>query len=592
MSATAMDCLGDRWLTSQPVYLTDLDRSSPSEALSPSARLGHWRLLPYGMDDRSGTMLYASEQTGAPPVTYELDRHGWHAISIGVMPADHEYEPWDMQVLARLSSDPAFTTLTVPSRPAMPGQGDWIVDLFWKVADLSSQDLQLGQIVIPTKPGADNGPFDCPAARVTYIKLVPLTESEVSALETDRARTDTRRLFAHTDAHGWMGQSRPHTEEHVRQMLEPFRNTDFSRMYWEAGAGDLLNYYTDIGRHLTLDGLDDFGLLTYRNQIESWRMFRAAGIDPFDVAIEHAHDVGIEFHAGWRPSGFHYPPPMDYFNHGDTAYKQHPEWRGEDRAGNRSPRLSYAYPRFRAYAVSLLREMADRPIDGIALLFNRRPPFVEYEPPIVESFRQAHGKDPRELAENDPRWLTHQAETMTQFMREVRASLDEAAQTQGRSKRIEVSAIVFATEADNMRWGMNVGAWVQEGLVDTIVAYPYGTRGYSKAEAWTDPVPQLQYHRDVVEGTECRLAANLYPRGMGPEAYRRRAAEIYATGIDRLFIWDCTTYSGSDSFTALRRLGHADELKHWIGAGEPTLESDQAKLRKLGDWDFTYTTPG
>ena len=161
-----------------------------------------------------------------------------------------------------------------------------------------------------------------------------------------------------------------------------------------------------------------------------------------------------------------------------------------------------------------------------------------------------------------------------------------------REQRIEVSAIVFATEADNMRWGMNVDAWVQEGLVDTIVAYPYGTRGYSKAEAWTEPVPQLQYHRDVVEGTECRLAANLYPRGMAPEAYRRRAAEIYATGIDRLFIWDCTNASGHDSFTALRRLGHADELKHWIGAGSPSLGSDQARLRKLGDWDFTYTTPG
>ena len=590
--STTTDRLADRWLSGRPVYLTDLDGCRPADALSPSSRLCHWRTLPYATGERSGVMLYASEQTGAPPVTYQLGRRGWHAISFGVMPADHEYERWSMDLLARLSGDPAFTSLSVPDRPAMPGQGDWLVELFWKIADLSDQNLQIGQVVVPTKPGDEGGPFACPPARPAYVKLVPLTDAEVAELKADRARADTRRIYAHSDAHGWMGHSRPHTAEHVRRMLEPFRDSDFARVYWEAGGGDLLNYFSGVGRQLTLDGLDDLGLLTYRNQIESWRMFRDAGVDPFDVAIEHAHELGIEFHAGWRPTGFHYPPPFDYFNHGDTAYKAHPEWRGEDRAGNRTPRLSYAYPEFRAYAVSLLREMAERPIDGVALLYNRRPPFVEYEPPLVEGFKQEHGQDPRALPEDDPGWLAFRAGTMTQFMREVRSAMDEATERRERSKRIQVSAIVFASEEENMRWGMDVRAWVREGLVDTIVAYPYGPRGYSQALAWRDPVSQLSYHREVVAGSQCTLAVNLYPRSMAPDAYRRQAAAIYATGIDRLFIWDCTNSAGNESFTALRRLGHADELQAWMAAGEPGLESSQTRLRQLGDWDFAYTTPG
>ena len=131
----------------------------------------------------------------------------------------------------------------------------------------------------------------------------------------------------------------------------------------------------------------------------------------------------MEFHAAWRVSGFHYPPLIDHNNFADTFYDRHPEWRGEDRQGRRTPIMAYTYEGVRQFAVSLFREMANYPIDGVCPLFNRRLPLVEYEPPLVEGFMREFGADPRELDERDPTWLAYRSRVLTQFMRELRQAM-------------------------------------------------------------------------------------------------------------------------------------------------------------------------
>ena len=169
-----------------------------------------------------------------------------------------------------------------------------------------------------------------------------------------------------------------------------------------------------------------------RLHAESWREFRALGVDPLDIAIEHCHDAGLEIHASYRVAGFWYPPPIDHFNLGDTFAAAHPEWRGRDRNGQTTPRIAYSYPEVRAYVVSLLREMAERPIDGVCLLYNRRMPLVEYEPPVVAAFQREYGLDPHALPADDERGLRFRARELTQFMREVRQAMNEMGAARGR----------------------------------------------------------------------------------------------------------------------------------------------------------------
>ena len=591
MSATATAHIGDLGLSQPPIYLTNLDRCQPADALSAEARTGQWRAFAYSTAAFTGTLLYAGDHTAAPTVTYPLGVSGWHAISIGQMVHDHELYEWSGDLLAKLSGERGFTNLHLPPRiNPQPGGGVQLTETFFKIADLTDQDVQFKQVAVSAEVGREDGVYDCQPARPAYIKLVPLTDGEVAAMQADRARTDTKRLFAHSDNHGWMGHSRPTTPAEVQGLLEPYRNTDFARIYLESGGGDLLNYFTKIGRDHTLDHHDDFSHTGYRNQSQAWRSFRDQGIDPYDVAIEHVHDMGMEVHAAWRVTGFHYPPPNDHFNSGAGVFGAHPEWRSLDRDGRTTPRLSYSYPGFRAFAISLLREMAEKPVDGVCLLYNRRPPFTEYEPHIVEAFKAASGQDPHQLDEHDPDWLRFRARVMTDFMRELRAGLSEVAAATGRDKPVHVSAIVMKDEAENLHRALDLRAWVAEGLVDTIIPYTSAPDLNSRVPAWEEPERELAFFLDLVRGTPVTLAPSVLQRSMTPENYQRAAGRIYGAGAERLFFWDCTT--AHDSFKGLRSLGHRENIEAWRQGGEPNLSAPQHTLTTLGDWDFSYDTPG
>ena len=97
---------------------------------------------------------------------------------------------------------------------------------------------------------ANRGPESqrCARAKITYIKLASLSEEEIGSLEVDRRNTKNRRLFDYNDAHGPLFLYRAVGEEKLRREIEPYRHTDFSRLYREMGAGDILFHLGDKGR--------------------------------------------------------------------------------------------------------------------------------------------------------------------------------------------------------------------------------------------------------------------------------------------------------------------------------------------------------
>ena len=586
------DRIADRGLVNEPVYITDLSAVEPADAVGPVPEFHRWRAMAYTAGDLSGLMLLAGPETAAPDVTLDLNASGWHSVSLGLMPPPG-YEGAPLKVLARLSGDTTPTMLTAQAGHPDRGHDLRIVDLYWRSADLTGQQLVLGQPQWQTAPVDAVGAWRSEIVRIAYVKLVPLTDAETAEALAERQRGDTRQLFAHQDAHGPHYLWRLTDAEGIRREIEPYRHTDFSRMYWEAGEGDISYYFSKIARWCTFDEAEDFARVGDRLHAESWREFRALGVDPLDIAIEHCHDAGLEIHASYRVAGFWYPPPIDHFNLGDTFAAAHPEWRGRDRNGQTTPRIAYSYPEVRAYVVSLLREMAERPIDGVCLLYNRRMPLVEYEPPVVAAFQREYGLDPHALPADDERWLRFRARELTQFMREVRQAMDEVGAASGRS--LGVSAVVMSSEQENLQNAIDLGAWVAEGIVDTLIPYTSAPGGDSHAVSWEDPA-DLAYFVELVRGTDCMVAPGMMPRHRPPEDVRRQAAGIYGAGAEHLFFWDAAGGSGRANFgamwNALRRLGHRDEIEAWRAAGEPSLEPTAHDVDVLDDWDLSYTTPG
>ena len=228
------------------------------------------------------------------------------------------------QLLAKTTDDSTFSILTLT--PVPREQGESIVEVFWKVADLTGQELTLGQVTWRVAPGDHPGALNSSPAKIAYVKLVQLTADEAQAWTADQARRDTKRLFVHNDAHGVNTLHRPTTAEEIRRHLEPYRNSDIARLYWECGMGDVAYYLSKIARIPTYDGLTTFGPVqthNYRLGAESWRAFRDSNVDPFGAACDYAHELGIEFHASYRVAGFHFPPMHDHFDHGASFYKRH-----------------------------------------------------------------------------------------------------------------------------------------------------------------------------------------------------------------------------------------------------------------------------
>ena len=586
------DGLADRALTGEPIYLTDLSLCRPAQALSRTPRRKHWRMLNYTADGRDGVMLLAGPETAAPEIHLPLDVDGWHAVSLGVMPTRSAEEGGGLELQVRLSDETVPALLTLPPDRASPPS---LVEMFWKTADLTGRTLALSQVTAQMAPGDGPGSVHCGAARVAYVKLVPLDASETSRNRAEATRRDTRRLFAHQDANGPLGLWRLTSARDIQREIEPYRDTDFSRLYWEVGRGDLMFSHTELGREATFNGLGDFARVFDRLHVESRRALREQDIDPFDVAVDYAHQIGLELHAAYRVAGFRFPPPYDHFNWGNSVYERHAEWRGVNREGNQTPRLAYTYPEVRAQVIDLLREMCLRPIDGVCLLYCRRPPLVEYEPPLVDGFKERFGRDPRSLDPLDPQWLHFRAEVLTQFMREVRQALDETATEQRRSQPFHVSAVVLSGEAENLENAIDLRQWVAQGLVDTIIPYTSEPDLDSMTPAWTDPA-SLQFFVDLVRGTPVTLAPNVMPRHMPPGDLRRRAADIYDAGAEHMFFWDSAGGGGRATYgamwNALRRLGHRQEIDAWRTDGAPDIDACVRPLHTLGDWDLRYQTPG
>ena len=588
-----MDRMADGWIGGEAVYLTDMDRCVPTEAVSPEPKRGRWRTVGYESGELSGTMLVAWQETAAPDVVYPLEVSGLHAITIGAWKLKEWYkgDAGAVAIKAKLTGDDSFSTLTMPtiSEPEDPiggwddwTGGEWLGEVFWKVADLTGQQLTVGQMKRRHAPGDFPGSFKCQVASIAYIKLTPISEEEADALQADRERRDDKRLFAHSD---FTFKS----PEHVREGLTAFRDSDFSRIVLEAGAGDLMNYPTKIGRVGTYYGLDDYAQPVYRGEAETWRWLQSEGIDPYKIAVDYIHGMGMECHAGFRVAGFMSPPAHDHFDHGDSYYSAHPEYRGVDRNGEPTPRIAFSYPEVREYVVSLFREMAEEYlIDGVSPLYCRRPPLVEYEPPLVEGFKAEYGRDPRELDERDRDWLQYRSGALTDFMRRLRRAMDEVGAESGR--RLQVSAVVAKDEEENLYDGIDLKTWVSEGLVDVLMPFSSHAAYNMNAEAWSDTGATM-YFQSLVEGTQCELSFNIQPSGMEPSRLRRRASELYRAGAESLFFWN-TPSNYSEHWTALRRLGHAGELEAWRGAGDPDTASRSVRLAKHGEWNAAYITPG
>jgi hypothetical protein len=543
----------NRAMAGPPILLADFDRARPASALGPAFAPGRWRLLPFRADGIEGQMVGAGEESAAPEIAYPLARAGRHRISLGIF--NGFWRPYrEQRIEVRLSDEPDWSTLTLAPPSDLPWgipldddeAGPRITEVPWKTAHLDGRDLLLRQP--RTTPWASQVLGGTGSEiYVAYIRLDPVDEP-VGAAERGAIP-----LFAYNDTWDIYFERREPLEVEegragVRAAFNQVRGTDFTRMYWEVAHGEVAHYPTRVGRTWADYPPGAFPRVGDRLVVETWRGWNAAGYDHLAWAVDTARETGLELHATYRLGwgAFYWPPPFDAWNTGGL-YERHPEWRVRRPDRSLDTALSFAHPEVRRFVVDLLGEVVERyPVDGVALLFNRQPPFVE----------------------------AGDLDSVTTLLRELQRAI------RGRP----VSAWVFGREADNRAVGLDVATWVAERLVQTLVPYSSAPRGFSWGESWTsleEIAPWLALTRD----TGTLLAPNLMPRDMSDVDHRRQALRLARAGVRALSFWDT---GGRRSFLngTIGRLGHLDELEAWEAAGEPQTPTVTRRIFDVAGWRF------
>ena len=288
-----------------------------------------------------------------------------------------------------------------------------------------------------------------------------------------------------------------------------------------------LAYYdskvVEVAGDLTPEAVKPWQCGHYWHWHATLRRLIADGSDPPRVIAALCHERGMRFLPSFRLNDLHGIHPHEG-NYGSFR-RDHPEWVFNEKA------MDYAVPQVRKHVLSVARELADNyEIDGLDLDFMRWPVYFKND----------------QVVANTP--------VMTEFIRQVRAILDEAAKRLNRRMLLSVrvplrigegkviNAGTGSADLECLGVGLDVNTWVREQLVDMVCPMNFF---YTD---WGNMVTNLKAWRDLTEGTECGVYPTIHTRALegydspyiSQASYRGAAYSYYlggATGIALYNLW-------------------------------------------------------
>jgi len=535
------------------VFRSDMSKCLPASALTRNFEKSRWQLLDYETEEgMRGAMASARPEENCGELTLPLNVSGMHEIYLGInytKAAYNEFSPYG-QLEVKLTGDLGFRSVAAETRTSLPngdpkiGEGQnlykAIQETYWKTAELTGKSLVFRQPrEIYRRPELAH------LANLTYVKLVPLDEEAKRRWGEMQPTDETRRGALIYCTGNFTGHTKgtytfhPADEQWILDDFAAYVGSDIKLIIFEALRGNFAVYRTRIA---------DVGTEDNRWQ-ENW-------VDPLAVYTRLAHENGLKIMASMRMIGAQYPmnrEPISWARH----YWRMRQYAKRDRLGIPLTGLSIAFPEVRQYWLSLLRETLAYGIDGVVIYLNRGAPFVYYEDPVVGSFQEKHNVDPRTIPASDPRWQTHCAGFMTQFLREVRKLADEKP---GREVGVTISGQIGEYDKDKsqydpIRYGCDIKSWLRERLVNYIMPSPY-------------VAPELLRNWRQIGGPGVHLWPDLMPRTQMPHDYARLMKKYYDAGADGYCVWDGERRQQRISeWAGVQRLGHKNLLDRIIAEG-------------------------
>ena len=387
------------------------------------------------------------------------------------------------------------------------------------------------------------------AACLASVRFTPATKADQDVY-FGRGRTGTPRpLFAQYDNGNWW-QVGCRSEYDIRASLDWFRDTDQNRINWGCFSGEGCCYPSRVGQQMGREP----------EVTRCLAEFFKRGVDPLRIASEHAREIGISLYPSFRIGGKR-PAPAHPTTNEMPFFDSHQHCLCVAPDGRPTPHYSFAYEEVRQYFVDVIREVVEEyDVPGINFIFARSQPFVLYEEKTVREFRERHGVHPRELPDDDPRWLEHRAGYLTAFVKQMRAALDQVGQEKGR--RAELVATVPSNLRLGVDWAVDGVRWATEGLADYLILHSGGVTSTEDVRAY----------RQALAGSGVPIIVDFYPRRMPARERMLRAIEYYEAGADGFCFWDSQgRVTRAAEFAFARWLGHDEDLGDWARQMAPSF---------------------
>lgn len=488
------------------IWITDLASSVINGKVSPRNVRDYWRSIPYRLKEFGGASLAYSPCAHPGPITLRLGVSGIYKIHLVTKyPIVGKFG-----LRVKLTGDLCFESLDVDLKRDGNEYPEWwvAVEIFWKEADLSGQDIVIAGI-------SETWLW---AIRLEPVKKEPIYRKIIHP-------------YVFTDDGDMIGIGQHTRKEDLieREALIP-EDTCAKILIYSGINFDVCTYPTRVGTIVGASG--DTPTHEYSaNIVRNMEFYAEKGLDPLAVIRDYARGRGWEFHVYVRLRALSGVYPHDgIFD--SRFFMEHPEYHLLDKEGRHVCGMSYAYPEVREHALALYKEILSYGVDSLCLCFVRGCPLVLYEPIMVKGFQERYGIDPRKLEDTDERWLSYCAEVNTDFMRQVKALA-------GSKQRI--SGLIHGTRALNRRWGMDIPLWIQEGLIDDcyIIGHIYDEHDYH----WDAGPEQIEYEwfQNLPGREKVRLFPMLYPWDYlmkDPAGYQKAFWSWLDQGADGYGIWD------------------------------------------------------
>ena len=560
------------------ILFSDLGQCfGPDSRIASQGLKDKWRAISYRTGNICGTMLSSLAEGAPEDLTFDPQLTGWYKIYTCIPTFS------DLEVQIKLTQDEGFFELSPLKTEGLTFTR--LEESFWRYAKMDGQSITL------TK--AANATLWPKTSILAWLRFVEMTEEEVAALEADRARTDTRRLYCTDDIHNKLFEGNMDAPNFWEGVVVPYEDSDIEWLSLE-------RITSFISGHCPDDNIQAFAFPRGGDKNLQLQRDRFDSKEVLGKLVKLGQEKGIKMSLSLRMGawGIGFPFDQCYFDYPDYLAK--PEFNCIMRDGVPAAAWSYAYEEVQQWVIQMLLEMAQSGCDAVTLIAHRGLPYVLYEQPVVDRFRALYGEDPYDLPLEEPRLNALHCQIMTEFFRKIRKALDEACP----DRHVELHLRSLYSVYDNKYIGLDTEALVKEGLLDAIIPYPWRYRevygpgcilpnghiDMEKYKAWVNnPEAAPYFLKGDVEATEdisgvpqgpanirelvqqwmameeqygVKIYIDIMPRVMPPEEIRRRALELYDAGAKRIALWDtfgrvtCKAMWGT-----ARKLGHVEQLR-------------------------------